>query len=643
MALLTPGQNSYRDFEDAYLARYLGFTLVQGRDLAVRGSRLNLKTLGGLLPIEVLWRHISDRKCDPLELDPDSPEGVAGLLQAVRGGDVAIANSIGSVLAQVPALMPFLQSASQFFFGETLLLPSIATYWCGGKKECDYVLSHLEELNIRPAFSVTRDPPIIPTELTNDEKQKLVESILAKPHRFIAQSRISHSTTPVWKNGKLVPWFMTLRCFQLQTSNDIEVLPGGLSRLSPSENELATSALNGQLTQDCWFSAPEPLENEKTLLPLGTARVTITRMSDELPSRVAEHLFWLGRYAERGESITRLLRATLTCLAGESEIDELPQMPRLIASLAAAGQIEPAYAISGLDGTLPPTDKMLLESIFDLTQPRGLQSSVQSMVANATAVRDRLSIDAYRIVQRIQSDVSEKEQEHPFALQPSTNVSKLSETDGIAVSNHDIGTSIERLNYLTTNFLAFAGIVFESTTRTHGWRFIELGRRIERCVQTAELLHTTLVAPSMSENAVFEAVLQATDSLMTYRSRYINVLMPAPTIDLLVTDETNPRSLHFQLGQITKMLGKLPTDTSRVGLGADEKLARQLEFILQTADPEDLAKVDVSGARETLRKLLRELIDGLPDLSDRIVARYLIHTGGRPQLTGDTPPFFSTG
>ncbi|TWU35943.1 circularly permuted type 2 ATP-grasp protein [Novipirellula artificiosorum] len=615
VALLTPGHDSYRDFEDAYLARYLGVTLVESTDLAVRGGQLNLKTLGGLLPIEVLWRHVSDRKCDPLELEPDSNEGVTGLLRAIRESHVAVVNSLGSVMAQTPALLPFLPAASRFLFSQPLQLPNVATYWCGGKKEFDFVLQHLETLVIRPAFAVSGAPPVSPSLLSQAAKDELVAAIKARPQEYVAQQKLEHSTTPVWSNEQLKPWHVALRCFQLQTNEAVEVLPGALARLSPLERELELSTVSGHLTMDCWVSSSQPIDSETTLLPSPSATIALKRSGDELPSRVAEHLFWLGRYAERAEAITRLLRATIVRISGESEIRDLPELPRLLAALAAVGQIEPDYAVAGLDGNLPSIEDMLPDSVNDLKQPRGLQSTIRSIVTNARSVRDRLSIDAYRIIQRIGTDTSES------SIHPDENMGRV----------------IERLNRLITDLLAFSGVANESMTRTHGWRFLQLGRRIERADQTAELLDATLVQPVHSETTLCEGVLEALDSLMTYRSRYLNLVRPAPTIDLLVTDETNPRSLRFQLQEIVDLITQLPTDSKIIGLGSDEKLASELLHQLRVADPTPLSEIDRTEKRSNLQLLLRRLIEGLPSLSDAIAARYLIHTGTTQALTGVIP------
>lgn len=610
VALLTPGADSYREFEDEYLARYLGFALVQGTDLAVRGGRLHLKTLGGLLPIEVLWRHVSDRKCDPLELDASSIEGAIGLLRAVRGENLAVANSIGSVLAQSPAMIPFLNRACRFFFGEDLQLPSVATYWCGGASEREHVLRNLDNLLIRPAFAITAAPATVTSDLTASGKAELIAAIKASPQQYVAQERIELSTTPVWDGESLKPWSVTLRCFHLQNHDGVQTLPGALARVSPEQRLLGPSPSTGKLAQDCWICSDAPVDHETTLLPQNEQVISLKRSGDELPSRVAEHLYWLGRYAERAETIARLLRTTLSRLASEYDVEDLPELPSLIAALAAIGQIEPDYAVEPLSSAMPKFDTVLPASVLITGQPRGLQATVESVLRNATAVRDRLSIDAFRIVRRAADDLN------------------------APMNGQNAGRLIERLNKLIADLLSFAGVMSESFTRTHAWQFLELGRRIERADQTSELLFAMIAESGSKDTSTCEAVLEMSDSLMTYRSRYLNIVRVAPVVDLLVTDETNPRSVRYQLEEISRVIRQLPSESRLVGLGPDEKLAIEMTHALRMADPNHLATIDSKGRRSNLTNLLQLMVDDLPRLSDAIAAKYLIHTATPQIITG---------
>ncbi|MGV3486895.1 MAG: circularly permuted type 2 ATP-grasp protein [Planctomycetaceae bacterium] len=626
VAILTPGQKSYRYFEDTYLARYLGYTLVQGRDLAVRGGALNLKTLGGLLPIDVLWRHVSDEQCDPLELDPAAIEGVTGLLQTVRNGSVAVANCLGSKLAQTPALLPFIPAASRFLLGEEPMLPTVPTYWCGRPDDLHYVLHHLDSLKIRPAYGIRADRPTRPIELSSAAREELVAAIQAHPHQYIAQVDTPRSTTPVWQEGKLQPWYVALRTFQLQTTSGVDVLPGGLVRVSPTTEGIDHShGAVQQLGQDCWIIADEPVDPSSTLLPSPDQPLKLVRGGAELPSRVAENLFWLGRYSERAEAIARLLRTAMVRLSGEQSGSSLPEMPRLLAALAAIGQIEPGYAVEGLSGTLLGLDEALPRSLYSVDQQRGLSPSVAAMADKATAVRDRISLDAYRIVRRVQDELTQN-------MSPDMPV--------------DARTAINRLSRLITELLAFAGLGQESITRTLGWRFLQLGRRIERAWQTAELLRATLVnslprrkgepVKQTDERPILEAVLEACDSVMTYRSRYLLRLEPAATLDLLITDDTNPRSILFQLERIAEVMDRLPMEADEVAIPPDRRTAFELLHAVRMSQPAELAKQNSAGTRQSLDRLLETLTERLPELSNDIAARYLIHTTTAQALTGQT-------
>ncbi len=330
----------------------------------MRRGQLNLKTLGGLLPLDVIWRKISDQKCDPLELDPDSNEGVTGLLQTIRSGAVAVANDIGSTLAQMPALLPFLPAAARFLFSEEMSLPSVATYWCGGRKERSYVLQHLDDLVIRPAFVITGAAPVAPATLSAAARAELVSAINANPRQYVAQSRPSRSVTPVWHDQQLHPWHLALRSFQLQTTDQVHVLPGGLARVSPEADPLDRSPASGRLGLDCWVIGDTPVDLETTLLPPVGAVIQLTRGGDELPSRVAENLFWFGRYFERAESIARLLRTALNRMSGENDLNDMPDVPRLIAALASVGQIEPDYAIKEFGESLADAGKGIARISF---------------------------------------------------------------------------------------------------------------------------------------------------------------------------------------------------------------------------------------------------------------------------------------
>jgi len=619
VALLTPPSGSYREFEDTYLARYLGLTLVRGSDLAVRDGRLNLKTLGGLQGIQVLWRHVSDRLCDPLELAPASTEGVTGMLGCIRRKSVAVLNSVGSVLAQTPALMPYLDAASQFFFKCPLQLPSVQTYWCGDPQRLPHVLAHVDELIFRNAMAVTSLPPVSTATMASAEREAFLEKLQSAPHAYIAQEPLPYSKTPVWSQGRINTQKVALRSFQLNTGDRVEVLPGALARVGHEESELLRSPVSGQMTLDCWITSDQPVDQHKTLLVDSKTKIKLRRGGDELPSRVAEHLYWLGRYAERAEAVARVLRTALDRIGGEENWDNLAEVRRLIYALASMGQIEPSFAVDSFVANLPQVEQVLPASVLDVDQPRGLIRTMEAVVNNATAVRDRLSIDAYRIVRRAFQELTQ---------------SVAGSGGPVASERITIGEAIERVATLIADLLALAGVFTESFVRTHAWQFLELGRRIERADLTCDLLTTTLCPPTENGRAICLAVLETTDSSMTYRSRYMNLVRLGPVIDLLVTDETNPRSVRYQLDRIAELMDQLPTVDAPVGLSAIQRIVLDLQYKVTTADPIELSQLGSDGTLENLREMLAGIAKQLPKLSDGISARYLIHTESTQLLTG---------
>ncbi|MEM8733400.1 MAG: circularly permuted type 2 ATP-grasp protein, partial [Planctomycetota bacterium] len=509
-------------------------------------------------------------------------------------------------LAQMPALAVFLPQAAQHFFGEDLELASIETRWCGIRQELDSVLENLPQYVVRNAFEIDRNAPVDMSRLSSAELEQWAERLKAEPHRWITQKSSNHWTTPVWAQGGFAPWNVSLRSFQLASADSVEVLPGGLARVAPSSEHLLGSPVSGDLTLDCWVTDAKSTTSHLTLLTTQDDVVDPLRVGDELPSRVAEHLFWLGRYVERCESVARLLRTTLKRMVAEENQYEESDLPQLTAALAGVGQLPPDYAIDGLGNAFPALESVLPNSVFSMDQPDGLAQATRSVLFNASAVRDRLSIDAYRILQR---------------------VAVPSQQSGA------VGPAIERLNRLIIDLLSFAGLSSESMTRTHGWRFLQLGRRIERTLQTAELLSATLSELSQHERLLCESILETTDSTMTYRSRYMNLVRAQLVIDLLVADPTNPRSIGYQVTKIEQALAELPRNAETITLADDQKIAKRLVHLLEMIHLADMTNPR-NGRRPGLTELLSTITQLIPKLSDAVAAQYFFHTNTAQSLTG---------
>src|SRR5277367_1683904 len=201
IVLLTPGPLNETYFEHSYIARYLGFTLVQGSDLTVRDRCVYLKTVDGLEQVDVILRRVDDSFCDPLELRSDSLLGVPGLVDAIVAGNVKVANALGSGVIETAAIMPFLPGLSTQLLGEKLKLPSVATWWCGQPYALDWVLNHLDSLVVKPAFPSSGMEPVFGAELPYAEKGKFAERLRARPYEYVAQEQVALSAAPVWDNG----------------------------------------------------------------------------------------------------------------------------------------------------------------------------------------------------------------------------------------------------------------------------------------------------------------------------------------------------------------------------------------------------------------------------------------------------------
>lgn len=610
IVLLSLGPESPTYFEDVYLSRYLGYTLAEGGDLAVREGRVMLKTLGGLLPVEVVVRRVPDDDCDPVELNPTSATGVSGLVDVVRNGNVVVANSLGSRLAETPAMVPFLPAACRFLLGEELHLPSIATWWCGHSHALTYVLDHLDELIIRPAFFVRDAVPQEPALMSRQTREELVQQIRSRPSEFVAQERIVRSTVPVWLGSRIEPWHAAFRMFLAADGESYQTLPGGLARVSPDRFSLDRSMTSGERAQDVWIESEGPVESV-SLLSSPDVPLTLKRGGNELPSRDADNLFWLGRMVERADGAARVFRVVLQRVIGGEEDESQVDRRVLLRALASLGQIEPGLVVAGLDEAMPDVESSLPDAVFNTQEPRSLRSTVREIVRLVNSVRDRLSTDAWRSLHMLGAEWSPAESRN---------------------DPRDAANVLEIVETVISATALFNGLASDGMTRSQVWRFLELGRRLERIWNAATLLQTTLVEPADSDEPILEAVLDASDSLMTYRTRYLATLQAEAVIDLLLTDDTNPRSIVFQLDRVHEHVSKLPS-AGQATPGPDERLAMSLQNAVRLAMPHELASID-QDRRTVLDRLMQRLVDQVPKLSDAISQRYLIHAGLPRQFGG---------
>ncbi|MCB5161070.1 circularly permuted type 2 ATP-grasp protein [Marinomonas algarum] len=611
IVMLSPGAFSSTYFEQAYLANYLGFPLVQGSDLTVRNGAVWMKSLNGLARVDVILRRVEDAYCDQAELRADSFLGVPGLLEVVRSGNVVLANPLGSGILEAPALIKFLPAISEFLTGETLTLPSVATWWCGDKADLDYVINNIAQLIIKPAIRNANNSSVYGHTLSEKDKLDTIEKIQQNPHLFVAQSYVPGSISPVWLDGKVQARPSLLRAFTIAGKEGYCVMPGGLSRAGESKTEAIVSNISDSKSKDTWVLAAEPekqesLENEHIMLQ-------DEALQHNLPSRVVENLFWMGRYAERAEISMRLLRTLFKQMNG---VDPLPEdCHRLLLEMAST-------QTGCLPGFMEADDEMfahpeeeLVSIITDGNRAGSIKSNLQAMLSCSEQVKEMLSADTRIIINELRDHIHELDRAY---------------TNGLPSAPE------ESLDNLVTSLLALSGLNHESMLRGLDWTFQEIGRRTERALQTATLLRSALTTPlpSASQQQILESVLLSVEALISFRRRYRNRARIAYGLDLLMIDGTNPRSLLYQIDQLRKYTQALPrNETTTAGLSPENKVILQSLYAIQLADLETLAKVDDdTQTRYQLEWLMTELLERLEQFTVLISDKYFDHTAGPQPL-----------
>ncbi len=609
IVLLTPGPLNETYFEHAFLARYLGYPLVEGADLTVRDNRVYLKTIGGLQPVDVVLRRIDTEWCDPLELRPDSALGVAGLVEAARAGNVTIANALGSGLVECTALMGFLPGLCSHLLGEELVLPHIATWWCGQQSAREHVIANLDSMVVARTFQTptlvnAEAGQVLGSALDAAERAALIERIRQRGYDYVGQEAITLSTAPAWDQGKLVARPMALRMFATALGDDYAVMPGGLTRISESNSTRAVSMQRGSGSKDTWVLSSAPVDSFSLLRPEESTPV-LRRAGDDLPSRAADNMYWLGRYAERTENAMRLLRSLLTRLAEDSVQDSTANvaMQKLLYMLAHPGDVDGLMRRRGRTLSPAQIEHRIQAYLFDPAEPNGIPQLVKTVNRVASLTRDRLSLDAWRTLDQL----------HQEALRQRPRVWL------------DIGDASAILNDMLRTMSAFSGLGMENTTRTQGWRFLDMGRRMERAATMAGLLRGLLSAGDPERQGFLDRLLELADSFMTYRARYVSAPRLVPVLDLLLVDESNPRSVGFQLDALEQHAARLPRFGDALDRSPEQRQILSCQAAIRLADVRTLAQADSKGRRVELDTLLARVAGALADLSETIGRHYFSH------------------
>jgi uncharacterized circularly permuted ATP-grasp superfamily protein/uncharacterized alpha-E superfamily protein len=561
IVVLSPGPYNETAFEHAVLASTLGYPLVEGSDLEVRGRSVWMRSLGRGEPVHVILRRVDDTYCDPLELEPDSQLGVTGLVQATRAGTVTVVNALGSGVLENPALAAFEDRVARHLLGRPLRLPAVRSWWCGDPASRAYVLEHLRELVLRPVAPVRGDGSVFGWEGSAEQLEEVRRRIEARPGDWVGQEAATADSAPTLTGTGIEPRRSVLRAFAIPRGDSYAVMPGGLTRVAGDAGRGRISAQDGAVSKDTWVLASEPERPTGFWLQSGPATPRL-EPGGLIPSRVAENLWWLGRYAERAEAVTRLLRVVH---------DRRTEF--------AAGTSEPgAQALA-----------VLLEAAEDVeATPERLADAVGRLVAAADAVRDQLSRDTWLVL------------------------GSLRGTD-------DLGEVLRSL-------LALSGLTEQSMERDMAWRYMDAGRRLERSLQLLAFLRATLgrARDTATDSILLESVLTAAESILTYRRRYRSQARLQTVLDLLVLDEDNPRSVGHSLTRLTADLEGLPAGPDG-RLRDDQRSLLRVTTALRLSVTPVLAAEDADGTRPALVALLAELTDGLLATADAVARVHAFH------------------
>ena len=435
------------------------------------------------------------------------------------------------------------------------------------------------------------------------DREKLSRRIRFDPDLFVAQERMELSATPVWSNGKLAARPVGLRVFLVASEDGYRVMPGGLTRVSPdSDGRFLSMQRGGGSSKDTWVTSATPAE-EVTLLPVTGQSVELRRTGNNLPSRLADIFFWLGRYAERADATARLLRSALLRFNPERTGGGLPLLGPLLQTLKTQGQL-PGSAEKPEQGPSPEAfEAEIFATIFDPARPGSLRQSADNLQRLAMLVRDRTSNDMWRVVSQLND-----------RLAAPTAGGRMLADDAVGV-----------LNQTLLGLAAFHGLARENMTRAQAWRFLDMGLRLERAVYLGTLLKATLRSPEAENPSVLEAVLEVVDSSITFRSRYTLLATLPAVFDLVLLDDKNPRSVRFQLNQLAKHFEKLPPEREEAP-GSGRQVLQQCLARLNQTEARELTGGSAAGADSAWKATIEETLRDLPKISDAIAASYFAHS-----------------
>nr|WP_283254303.1 circularly permuted type 2 ATP-grasp protein [Ramlibacter paludis] len=607
IVLLTPGPYNETYFEHAYLARYLGLTLVEGSDLTVRDQRLYLKTLKGLEPVHGVLKRLDDEFLDPLELRADSHLGVPGLLQAVRAGNVLLANAPGSGFLESTALLGFLPALCRNRLGEELKLPALATWWCGERAAMEAVLPQVGQKVIKSTYAGAGAGAVLGKSLTRRQLDEWAGRIVRDPEQHTIQAYLPLSQMPTWNSAHggapaIAPRSLILRVFALSDgAQGWRVLPGGLTRIATGDSEIASMQRGGS-SADTWVMTEGEVDRT-SLLHHEHPSVDTPHRSRTVTSRAAENLFWLGRYTERTENTARLARLAIESLNGEDQSSQ-PLMAWISEVAKANALVLPAVPSAAQARRV--FERSLVAALGDTKTGTSVGFNLCALRSAAAAVRERLSQEQWN--QIVHAD---KEFTRGCAAWAEPGARDSATVEALRV-----------LETLSGHTAAMTGAQTDRMTRDDGWRLLSTGRHLERLGFLAQALACAFETGSVFDEGGYEAVVALFDSTITFHAQYQQRHDIPALLDLLVLDGDNPRSLGWVAQTLRSRLARLANTPSGVMPVMAMVVPNPKTWTLEA-----LCQREEDGSYGALLEVLQQCVDASYRLSDDLTARYFAHAG----------------
>jgi uncharacterized circularly permuted ATP-grasp superfamily protein/uncharacterized alpha-E superfamily protein len=601
--LLTPGPRNETYFEHAFMASYLGITLVQGEDLIMRDSYVWIKTVEGLEKVDIILRRLDDTWCDPLELREDSQLGIPGLLQAVRKGNVSVANPLGSSILENTGLLAFLHGVFRYFLNEDPIIPTIATWWCGQKKEMNYVIENIDHLVVKKIDRMSGFRTVIGSHLSASQKEDLIKKIKFQPSLYSGQEEVEFSTSPVFTQGKLEPRYTVLRSYLVAGQNGYEIMRGGLTRCSPEKGSFLVSNQHGGIAKDTWVESVSGVSAFIAPATQGMKRKTV------LPSRAAENLFWVGRYTQRVIRTSRFIRIVLRNITQTGYLNsdtESESLKILLQTVTRITDTFPGFVDDAEEEVKNPLPEFH-QVICNPDRQGSILFTLNNLLKAMYAARDRWTVDSWRIIDDIE------------------NVKRK-----IAVIEPDgIRHVFSLLDQLNNGLLSFSEMSRQCMYRGQGRTMYRMGQVVEEVLMELTL-YRSLLSWKREESAEFqllETLLLTSQNLSTYRSVYRTFVDIGPTLDLLFLNGQNPTSLASQFEGLLKYTRSLPQQDVEGGDNDISRLVFECYSHVKLASVDNLIETDKkTGYRENLDKFCGTLLEKMLLLSTKLSSHYFSHS-----------------